>query len=172
LLLAKKLAAYLPGLQVPDLYRHTSLAALADVWASKGTATAVVPASTPTKHVAGMGQGAMVLGTGCRLPGGVHHADQLWAALEGEYCAIDDKVGEARIAFDHVQEGKRLGLSPAELKATDPQQVHTPFTHTTLILLATHSILTSLTMPTSLTVFIPLALRCWRWLSWTPCGAS
>jgi hypothetical protein len=120
----------------------------------------------------------MVLGIGCRLPGDVHHADQLWDALEGEYCAIDDKVGEARIVFDHLKEGKRLGLSPAELKATDPQQAHTPAIHISLTLLAILSILVRLTILSvrsilsTLFTLSCLILRCWLWPWWTPCGAS
>ena len=117
--LAAELYGFFPGVTVPHLYQHLSLAALATAW----DASPARQAAEPQISASGC-DAAMVLGCGLELPPGIRTEDALWAALEAEQIAIDDSRGAGFLtSFDFKKAGTALGLSPVELEVVDPQHV-------------------------------------------------
>ena len=117
--LAAELNSFFPGVTVPHLYQHLSLAALATAWDTAPARQVAEPQISATGSDA-----VMVLGCGLELPPGIQTEDALWAALESEQIAIDDSRGAGFLtSFDFKKVGRGLGLSPVELEVVDPQHV-------------------------------------------------
>jgi len=119
--LAKKLAAYFPRLEIADMFNYTSMDQLLNEWDTKSDIV-----NTPLKASAKIARSAdgMVVGVAVHLPPNVQTEEELWKALVDEQIAIDDKFGAARLTkWDYKTAGKKLGISAAELKVTDPQHI-------------------------------------------------
>lgn len=123
--LASELQRMFPGITVPDLYQHTSLAALVGAWdAANPSADQAVPSVHLRTAESGKGAAAMILGVGMELPPDIRDEKGLWDALVREQIAIDASRGAGYLtSFDYKQAGLALGVSKVELEVIDPQHV-------------------------------------------------